>query len=113
MLAVAENKADATALNLASASYIVHMRGLSNLKISGFTEIEFFLAIAVRKELPDLYSILKKGLATIGPKEKEAIYGAYITAETREQIDWKAWRRGLIYSLLGGTAIIGSFPAAG
>jgi len=107
MLAVAENGADATALNLASASYIVHMRGLSNLKISGFTEIEFYLAIAVRKDLPDLYSILKKGLATIGPKEKEAIYAAYITPETRDQLDWKTWRRGLIYSLLGGTAIIG------
>ena len=102
MLAVAQNKADATALNLASAGYIVHMRGLTNLKISGFTEIEFFLSLAVRKDLPELYSILKKGLATIGPREKEAIYADYITPETLQRLDWRVWRRALIYSIVAG-----------
>jgi signal transduction histidine kinase len=106
MLAVAESKADATALNLASASYIVHMRGLTNLKISGFTEIEFFLSVAVRKDLPELYSILKKGLSTIGPREKEAIYAAYITPETLKGLNWRTWQRWLIYSLIGGTAVL-------
>jgi signal transduction histidine kinase len=105
MLAVAASKADATALNLASAGYIVHMRGLSNLKISGFTEADFFLSLAVRQDLPELYSILEKGLASVGPREKEAIYAAYITTQTRRAIDWKVWRRRLIYSLAAGTAI--------
>ena len=106
MLAVAESKADATALNLASASYIVHMRGLTNLKISGFTEIEFFLSVAVRKDLPELYSILKKGLSTIGPKEKEAIYAAYIIPDTLKRLEWRTWRRWLVYSLIGGTGVL-------
>jgi polar amino acid transport system substrate-binding protein len=105
MLMVAGNRADATVLNLASASYVVHMRGLSNLKISGFTELDFFLSLAVRKGAPELHSILEKGLATIDPREKETIYAGYILPETLSAIDWKAWRRRAIYSLLAGAAV--------
>jgi signal transduction histidine kinase len=100
MLMVAGNQADATVLNLASANYIVHMRGLSNLKISGFTDIDFFLSLAVRKGAPELHSILQKGLATIDAREKETIYANYILPETRSEINWKVWRRRAIYSLL-------------
>lgn len=109
MLAVAGNAADATALNLASASYIVHMRGLSNLKISGFTDVEFFLSLAVKRDSAVLHSILAKGLASIGPREKEAIYARYITAETRSALDWRTWRRRVIYSVIAGAvALLGA-----
>jgi signal transduction histidine kinase len=104
MLMVAGNRADATVLNLASASYIVHMRGLSNLKIAGFTEVNFFLGLAVRKGAPELQSILDKGLATIDARDKEKIYANYIHPETRSAIDWRVWRRGAMYSMLIGTA---------
>ena len=59
MLLVAAGRADATAVNLASAAYIVHMRGLANLKISGFTAVDFFLTLAVRNSAPELRSILE------------------------------------------------------
>jgi signal transduction histidine kinase len=109
MLAVAGNGADATALNLASASYIVHMRGLSNLKISGFTEVDFFLSLAVKRDSTVLRSILAKGLASIGSREKEEIYARYITPETRRALDWKTWRRWVIYSVTAGaTALLGA-----
>jgi signal transduction histidine kinase len=109
MLAVAGNAADATAVNLASASYIVHMRGLSNLKISGFTEADFFLSLAVKPDATVLRSILAKGLASIGSMEKEAIYARYITPETRSALDWKTWRRRVIYSVMAGaTALLGA-----
>ncbi len=106
MLAVAGNAADATAVNLASASYIVHMRGLSNLKISGFTEVDFFLSLAVKRDSPVLRSILAKGLPSIGSREKEANYARYITPETRSALDWKTWRRRVIYAVMAGTAAL-------
>ncbi|MDB6064033.1 MAG: Histidine kinase [Pedosphaera sp.] len=102
MLMVAGNKADATVLNLASASYVAHMRGLSNLKISGFTDFDFFLSMAVRKDAPELHSILEKGLATINARDKEAIYAASIIPETRNAMDWRVWRRRAIYAVLAG-----------
>jgi signal transduction histidine kinase len=105
MLFVAGDKADATVLNLASAGYVVHMRGLTNLKISGFTELDFFLSLGVRPGAPELRSILQKSLATISPREKEAIYETYISPEIRGAIDWKAWRRRAIYSALIGVGL--------
>jgi signal transduction histidine kinase len=104
LLMVAGNQADVTALNLASAGYIVHMRGLSNLKISGFTQRDFFLSLAVRKGAPELHSILEKGLATINPREMEGIYAHYIHPDTLKAIDWKTWQRRTIYALLAGAA---------
>jgi signal transduction histidine kinase len=100
MLMVAGNRADVTALNLASAAYIVHMRGLANLKISGFTQREFFLSLAVRKSTPELRSILEKGLETINPREMEAIYANYIHPDTLKEIDWQTWRHRAIYAVL-------------
>jgi signal transduction histidine kinase len=102
MLMVAGNQADVTALNLASAAYIVHMRGLANLKISGFTQREFFLSLAVKDSTPELHSILEKGLETINPREMEAIYGHYIHPDTLKEIDWKTWRRRAVYAVLAG-----------
>jgi signal transduction histidine kinase len=103
MLMVAGNRADVTALNLASAGYIVHMRGLANLKISGFTQRDFILSLAARNS-PELHAILQKGLETIDDREKESIYANYIHAETLKEIDWKTWRWRAFYALLAGMA---------
>jgi signal transduction histidine kinase len=102
MLMVAGDRADVTALNIASAGYIVHMRGLSNLKISGFTQREFFLSLAVRNRTPELHSILEKGLETINSLEMETIYAKYIHPDTLREIDWQTWRRRTIYAVLAG-----------
>jgi len=104
MLMVAGNKADVTALNLASAGYIVHMRGLANLKISGFTQRDFILSLAVRKSTPELHTILQKGLDAINARDKEAIYANYIHPDTLKEIDWKTWRRRAIYAVFAGAA---------
>src|SRR5258708_38118302 len=106
MLMVSGGKADATVLNLASAGYIVHMRGLGNLKICGFTDLDFFLRLAVRDESSELHSILQKGLASINKNEQEAIFATYVQPETLNAINWKVWRRRAIESLLiGATAL--------
>jgi signal transduction histidine kinase len=107
MLMVAGNQADVTALNIASAAYIVHMRGLSNLKISGFTHRTFYLSLAVRDGTPELRSILEKGLETITPREKEAIYATYIHPDTLKEIDWRTWQRRAFYAVLAGAAGLG------
>jgi signal transduction histidine kinase len=106
MVAVAGNRADATALNIASASYLAHLRGLSNLKISGFSEVDFFLSVAVRKDAAELYSIVQKGLATIGPNEREDIYASYINPETSATINWEVWRPRVIYSVFAVLAVL-------
>jgi signal transduction histidine kinase len=106
MLVVAGGQADATVLNLASASYVAHMCGLANLKISGFTDLDFFLRMAVSKDEPELLSILEKGLATLDKHELESIYAGYINPETRNAINWRVWRRRTLYSILIGSGAL-------
>jgi signal transduction histidine kinase len=106
MLMVAGNEADATVETLAIASYVVHMRGLSNLKISGLTHVDLALRLGVRKDLPELVSILDKGLATIDAKEQEEIYARYILPETLGNFKWRLWRQRLIYSILAGAGAV-------
>jgi len=59
---VAHGGAEATVQNLAVACRIIRMNGLTNLKLAGITHHEFPLRFAVRKDAPELTSILNKGL---------------------------------------------------
>ena len=106
MLMVARNDADVTVLNLASAAYIVHMRGLANLKISGFTQIDFFLSLAARRDAAELLSILDKGLKSLTPQEKEGIYDEFIKPDIKNQINWKVWRKKAIYVGLSSLTLL-------
>src|SRR4029078_12520050 len=72
---------DAVVENLAVATRAIRLRGLTNLKISGVTRYEFPLHFAVHKSSPELVSILNKGLASITPREMEAIYAAHLTPD--------------------------------
>ncbi|GEM_PF-4140216 len=111
MMAVAGNRADGTAVNIASAAYVAHMRGLSNLKISGFTQSDFFLSFGVSKEQPELLSILNKGLDSISQKEREAIFASYITSGTLHSIDWETWRNRAVYAIAAGLAALAAVVA--
>jgi signal transduction histidine kinase len=105
---VSLNKADATVQNLAVACRIIRVDGLSNLKISGVTRYEYPLRIAVRKDLPELASILNKALATITSDEQESIYAAHLTPDIDNARDWGAWRRLALRSIWIGAIAVGA-----
>lgn len=105
---VSHYKVDATVLNLAVACRAIRINGLTNLKIAGVTRYEFPLSLAVRKDMPELKSILDKGLATITPSEAERIYAAHLTPDIAKARNWGAWRRLAIDSVIIGGLIISS-----
>jgi len=105
---VARGKADGTVQNLAVATRIVRLGGLTNLKISGVTHYEFPLRFAVRKDAPELVSILNKGLATLTPHETEAIYAAHLVPDIAKARDWAAWRRRALYAIFIGATVVGA-----
>jgi signal transduction histidine kinase len=104
---VAEGKVEVAVQNLAVATRVIRLGGLTNLKIVGITRYEFPLHFAVRKDAPELTSILNKGLATITPKEEEMIYAAHLTPDIGKARDWGAWRRRAFYTALFGAAAVG------
>ncbi len=102
---VSHGDADATVQNLAVASRVIRLYGLTNLKISGVTHYEFPLRFAVRKDMPMLASILDKALASVSAGELESIYAAHLTPDIGKARDWAMWRRRAWYAGWGGLAV--------
>ncbi len=93
--AVSVGKADVAIQNLASATYLIEKNGLANLKIAAPTSYgNYSLAIAVRKDWPELVSIINKGLATISQEQHNEIRQRWIGVRyeygisTRDIIKW-------------------------
>lgn len=69
---------DALVTNLAAATYHIENEGITNLRLAGDTGCVHSLAFGVRKDWPELASILEKGLAAIDRDERGAIYGKWV-----------------------------------
>ncbi len=80
MEAVATGKADAIVTNLTFGTYLIHKRGLSNLKVAGPSPLgNMNFRFAVRKDWPELTSIIDKALDTISAEERSAIENRYLS----------------------------------
>ena len=96
---VAQSKADAMTTNLANAESVIRSHGFSNLKIAGVESYHFDLRYAVRKDWPELRSILEKGLESISAADKQDMYNRWIHVEYSDVIVWdKVWKWGLLIS---------------
>jgi len=92
--AVALGKADATVGNIAVLHYKLRELGLANLKVAApADDQDRRVYFAVRDDWPELVSILNKGLATIGPEERQQILDRWINVEFERGLDpAKVWR---------------------
>ena len=89
---LAAGEAFALVANMATATYHIQQLGLTNLKISGTTEYQFDIRAMVRKGLPELVSIINKGLKVITEEERNSIYHKWLPIQYKSQIDTKlAW----------------------
>ncbi len=75
---VSFKQADATVVNLAIASYLIDLHGITNLKMVGDSGRKNPLAIAIRSDYPILRNILDKALKSISKKEHDKIYEKWI-----------------------------------
>lgn len=94
MKAVAQGEADAYINTLAHGSYTIERYHLGNLKVAAPLDWEAStLSFAVRKDWPQLVSILNKGLATITPEEAAEIRRRWITVRYEYGLDLATvWR---------------------
>jgi two-component system sensor histidine kinase EvgS len=77
---VSSGHADAAIENLAAATYLIEKNGLTNLKIAAPTSYgNYNLSIAVRKDWPELVSILNKGLAAVSQEKHNEIRQRWIS----------------------------------
>jgi PAS domain S-box-containing protein len=73
LLNVSFSRTDAAIIDLATASYFMEQKGITNLRIAGNTGHDIKLAIASRNDWPVLNQILAKSLSTITDNERELI----------------------------------------
>lgn len=102
LMAVSGGQADAFVGNVASASYWIRKLNLTNLKIAApvSTEIQS-LHFAVRKDWPELRSILQKGLASISTRQKKLISEKWLTVKYDPVVDYTLlWKIIAAFSLL-------------
>jgi len=74
---------DALICDMALASRYIANARISNLRIAGVTSYSIDLRIASRKEMPQLGSILRKGLAMILPHERKVIEEEWLSLQYR------------------------------
>ncbi len=82
---VSFGKADATVENLAVASWLIQRHGISNLRVAGDAGNPMKLAIATRRDLPELNSIFDKAIAGIPPATRERIERKWIAMDSSAQ----------------------------
>ena len=97
LTALSAGKVDAIVGNLASATYWIRRLNLLNIKVAAPVSDETYtLHFAVRRDWPELVTILDKGLDLITPEEKQAIRNQWIAIDFRPGIAPQvAWRIGL------------------
>jgi polar amino acid transport system substrate-binding protein len=103
--AVANKQADALLSFLPTVSYFMDQEGFSGLKITS-VRVRFGGAFAVKKQWPELVSILDKALATISTQERNEIVRRWVTFQ--EDVDATgltdseiAWLEGISEVRLG------------
>ncbi len=86
----------ATIATLPVASYFINQFALTNLHISGYTEMKYNLSIAVRKDNPELLKLLDKGLENVSQKQHREIYERWANRTITETFNYEY----LIYFVL-------------
>ena len=106
--AISSGEADAAFNTLLSATHYIRGKGAMYFKIAGAIEGRLRLGMGVRKDLPELLSVLNKAIAIIPLEEHEAIEKKWLSVQYEKGVDWHIVYRWifLIISISGGIVII-------
>ncbi|MCG8550366.1 MAG: transporter substrate-binding domain-containing protein, partial [Desulfobacterales bacterium] len=103
---ISQNRADVFVGNLASITYSSKQTGLTNIKISAVTPYKFDLSMGVRKDWPQLVSILDKLLTNMPQSEKNRIRDDWVRMQFEHQTNWTLlWKWILGMTLVSGTIL--------
>ncbi|MCP4353825.1 MAG: transporter substrate-binding domain-containing protein [Desulfobacterales bacterium] len=108
--AVSLGKADAYVGNLAISGFLMQKHGLANLKIAAPTPYgNIELSFAVHKDRPELFSIIKKGLASVSHGEHDEIRQKWIAVRYEHGVDVAYIRKLAIRALAAALAVLSMF----
>ena len=89
--------------NLSAASWMMDKLGMTGIKVAAPTPYNFEQSIAVRKDWPELVTILNKAIGQITPQQLQAIKGRWFAVrfEHTQAVDFRTlWQAVLITTVL-------------
>ncbi len=86
LLNVSFGRSDAAVIDLATATYLISEKGISNLRVAGEISYDVHLAIGTPLTEPVLHSILQKGLNSITDAERLEIRNRWISVAKPQSI---------------------------
>jgi PAS domain S-box-containing protein len=92
---------DAYVENMANATYYLQEAGITNLQMVGKTTFDYNWSIGVRKDWPELQSILNKGLAAISDEERQQSLQRWVYVDSGGWRPTKTFIAGAIAAAFG------------
>ena len=106
--AVSQGRAFALVGSLIILNHVIRSEGLTNLKISGTTNLDNEYRIGIRKEEPMLLSIMQKAVASVSEAESNAIFEKWTAIEYTRPVDYQLIGR-IIALALGALLLLGAY----
>ncbi|MEA3353347.1 MAG: transporter substrate-binding domain-containing protein [Campylobacterota bacterium] len=100
-LSVAKGESYSTIATLPVAAYYIKKYALEDLQISGYTDINYQLRIAVRDDKPILRDILDKALKNIPKKTHQEVFDNWTGIEVKQSVDYR-----FFYYILGAALFV-------
>ncbi|MEI6415291.1 MAG: transporter substrate-binding domain-containing protein, partial [Pseudomonadota bacterium] len=99
--AVVDGRADAYMGNLANATYLIRQQGFDNLIVAAPTHYQQHAqAMAIRKDWPELASLISMGFAVMSLEERNAISQKWGVLAVKPQTDYRlVWQIGVAATL--------------
>lgn len=73
--------------DLATGSYAIEHKGITNLKIAASTDYTLAISMAVRKDLPELVEILNKALSVVSDEQAAKFKGKWLALKFEHGLD--------------------------
>lgn len=82
--------------SLITTTYKIQQQGYANIAVSGETSYNFPMSCGVRKDWPELQSLINKALDSITEEERNAIFARWRTVKVQQGFDYSLlWKLGV------------------
>lgn len=100
LLALSSGAIDAALLSLPVATYNIRHLGLNDLKVAGHSGFKDTIRIGVRKNDPQLHSIMSKVIRAISARDVDAVYQKWVSLTFEHRFEYS-----LFWKILGGVGL--------
>ncbi|GEM_PF-691133 len=104
---ISNGRVDALVTDMATASYYIHREGMTEIRIVGRTGSDLSLAMAVRRDWPQLQAILQQALDSITREEHQQIARQWIHLKRPTLFSSRGFWIGLLVVALAVMVVMG------